>query len=78
MRTSGTQHLIVAILARAVRDLGDLSPDVRAEARLWLKADPLCAEICEILGYSLPALHRAVELGDHRTNNRTTTPHDVD
>ncbi len=78
MRPDGSQHLLVAILARAMRDLGDTNPHIRAEARLWLMAHPLCAEICEVLGYSLPVLHRAMERRDHRANDRTTTPHDVD
>ena len=78
MRVDGTQHLIAAILARAVRDLGNTNSDIRAEARLWLMDAPLCAEICEVLGYSLPALHRAVGLHDPEAKARTTMPHEVE
>ncbi len=78
MIPDGTQHLIVAILTRAVRDLNNANPTIRAEARLWLVADPLCAEICDILGYSLPELHQAVGLHDHGANDRANTLHEVD
>jgi hypothetical protein len=62
MTSDGTLHLLLAILARAIRDLYHTDPLIRAAARQWLQEDPLCAEICEILGYTRPALHRAVEL----------------
>jgi hypothetical protein len=52
----------MAILTRAIRDLRHEDPHIRAAARQWLTEDPLCAEICEELGYTLPALHRAMGL----------------
>jgi hypothetical protein len=61
MTSDGIQHLLLAILARAVRDARHENPRIQAEARQWLMNDPLCAEICELLGYSLPALHQAME-----------------
>jgi hypothetical protein len=61
MTSDGTLHLILAILARAIRDLRHADPRIRAAARQWLWNDPLCAEICEVVGYTLPALHRAME-----------------
>jgi hypothetical protein len=61
MTSDGIQHLLLAILARAVRDTHHVNPRIQAEARQWLLDDPLCAEICELLGYSLPALHQAME-----------------
>lgn len=62
MTSDGTQHLLLAILARAIRDLRDTNPHIRLEAQQWLMEDPLCAEICEILGVSLASLHRATGL----------------
>ena len=62
MMSDGTQHLLLAILARAVKDLRDADPSIREEARYWLVEDALCAEICESLGYSLSALHRTIGL----------------
>jgi hypothetical protein len=62
MMSDGIQHLLLAILARAVRDIRHTDPRIQAEARQWLLDDPLCAEICEILGYSLPVLHQTVGL----------------
>jgi hypothetical protein len=62
MISDGTPHLLLAILTRAIRDLRHEDPLIRAAARQWLWEDPLCAEICDILGYTLPALHRAMEL----------------
>jgi hypothetical protein len=62
MTSDGTSLLLLAILARAIRDLGHADPLIRSAARLWLREDPLCAEICEVLGYSLRALHRAMGL----------------
>lgn len=62
MTSDGTQHLLLAILARAVRDLRDADPCVRAEAQHWLMEDAFCAEICESLGHMLSALHWTVGL----------------
>ena len=62
MMSDGSPHLLLAILARAIRDLRHADPRIRAEAQQWLWNDPLCAEICEVLGYTLPALHQAMEL----------------
>jgi hypothetical protein len=62
MTSDGTQHLLLAILERAVRDLHNADPRLRAEARHWLMKDSLCAEICENLGHNLSALQRTVEL----------------
>lgn len=66
MTSDGTPHLLLAILTRAIRDLRHEDPLIRAAARQWLWEDPLCAEICEILGYTLPALHRATGLASPR------------
>ncbi len=62
MIPDGIQHLFLAILARAVRDLRNADPCIQAEARRWLVEDALCAEICESLGYSLSTLHRTIGL----------------
>jgi hypothetical protein len=62
MTSDGIPHLLIAILTRAIRDLRHKDPQIQAAARQWLSDDPLCAEICEILGYTLPALHRAMGL----------------
>jgi hypothetical protein len=62
MTSDGIPHLLIAILTRAIRDLRHKDPQIRAAARQWLAEDPLCAEICEILGYTRPALHRAMGL----------------
>jgi len=62
MISDGTPHLLLAILTRALRDLSHTDPLIRAAAQQWLWEDPLCEEICEILGYTLPALHRAMGL----------------
>jgi hypothetical protein len=62
MTSDGTSHLLLAILARAIRDSRHTDPRIRTAARQWLWEDPLCAEICEVLGYTLPALHRAMGL----------------
>lgn len=62
MTSDGTQHLLLAILARAIRDLYHGDPRVRAEAQHWLVGDPLCVEICEYLGYSLSVLHHKMGL----------------
>jgi hypothetical protein len=62
MTADGTSHLLLAILAQAIRDLRHVNPRIRAAAREWLWDDPLCAEICEILGYPVLVLHRALGL----------------
>lgn len=62
MMSDGTHRLLLAILARALRDLRNSNQLIRTEAYQWLVHDPLCAAICEALGYSLSALHQAVEL----------------
>jgi hypothetical protein len=62
MTSDGTLHLLLAILARAIHDLRHADPRIRAAARQWLWEDPFCAEICELLGYTVPALHRAMGL----------------
>ena len=61
MVVDGTQHLLLAIVARAVQDLSHENPHVQMEARQWLMQDSLCVEICDLLGMSLSTLHRAVE-----------------
>ncbi len=63
MTSEETQHLLLAILARAIHDLYDPNPQIRAAAWQWILEDPFCAEICEVLGYSLSALHRTAGLG---------------
>jgi hypothetical protein len=73
MMSDRTQHLLLAILARAVRDVRDAHPRIREEARRWLLDDPLCAEICEILGYNLPALHRAAGLRSPQRGDRVSS-----
>lgn len=60
MATDGTRHLVLAIVAQAIRDLENTDTAVRTEAQQWLAADPLCETICEFLGYDLSTLHRAV------------------
>jgi hypothetical protein len=62
MMSDGTQQLLLAIVARAVRDLKNPNPQVQQEARQWLMEDSLCAEICEVLEMPLSALHRAAGL----------------
>ena len=62
MMSDGIQHLLLAILGRAIHDLRHANPLIQADARQWLLDDPLCEEICEILGYNLLTLHRAVGL----------------
>jgi hypothetical protein len=62
MTSDGTHRLLLAILTRALRDLRNSNQLIRAEAYQWLANDPLCAAICETLGYSLSALHQAVGL----------------
>ena len=57
----GTQQLLLAIVARAVRDLSHTNPHVQKEARQWLMEDSLCAEICDILEMPLSVLHQAIE-----------------
>jgi hypothetical protein len=63
MTSDGTSHLLGAILTRAIRDLRHADPLIRGAALQWLWEDPLCAEICEDLGYPVSALHRAMGLG---------------
>jgi len=62
MFSDGTQHLLVAILTRAVRDLKSPDRTIQAEAKQWLIEDPLCVEICEMLGVSVSRLHQTVGL----------------
>jgi hypothetical protein len=62
MTCDGTKYLLLGILARAVHDLRDTDLQLRTEARSWLLTDPFCEEICEVLGYSASALHRAIGL----------------
>jgi hypothetical protein len=62
MMSDGTQQLLLAIVARAVRDLKNPNPQVQQEARQWLMEDSLCVEICEVLEMPLSALHRAAGL----------------
>ncbi len=62
MMSDGTLYLLLAIVARAVRDLSNANPHIRKEARQWLMEDALCAEICEVLGMPLSALHRVAGL----------------
>lgn len=67
MTSDGTQRLLLAILARAVHDVRHTDPRIQTEARQWILNDPLCAEICEILGYDVAALHQAVGLQSSRS-----------
>ena len=62
MFSDGTQHLLVAILTRAVRDLKSSDRAIQAEAQQWLIEDPLCVEICEMLGVNISRLHQKVGL----------------
>ena len=62
MFSDGTQHLLVAILTRAVRDLKSTDRRIQAEAKQWLIKDPLCVEICEMLGVNVSWLHQTVGL----------------
>lgn len=62
MFSDGTQHLLVAILTRAVRDLKSTDTSIQTEAKQWLIEDSLCVEICEMLGVSVSLLHQTVGL----------------
>jgi hypothetical protein len=75
MMSDGTQRLLLAILARAVRDLRNADASIQAEARQWLLEDPLCSEICEVLGMSLSALYRTagLPLPSDREKNATAS-----
>ena len=64
MFSDGTQHLLVAIVARAVRDLQNADISVRTEARQWLIENPLCVRIRKKKSLSRPAAPAARPAGD--------------
>jgi IS30 family transposase len=55
------RSLVAALLSQALMDMHHANPQVRREARQWLRRDMFCREICEWLGYSHTTLQSALE-----------------